>query len=98
MAEEMTSQTFEFTGEVKLTYDENSPEFQEALESYREVMNSDGDAEAMLQYVAGALSQWGDHEHMVEGVGYVVLEGSDIPKENYSGIQVAQGYDERHFD
>jgi hypothetical protein len=94
----MTTQTFEFTGEVKLAYDENSPEFQEALASYVEVIDSDGDAESMLKYVAGSLSQWGDHEQMVEGVGYVVLMGTDIPKENYSGIQVENTYDERHFD
>ncbi len=94
----MTTQTFEFTGAVKLTYDENAHEIQEALESYREVMDSDGDLESMLKYVAGALSEWGDHEQMVEGVGYVVLEGRDIPKENFSGITVADGYDERHFD
>jgi len=95
----MTVQTFEFSGEVKLTYDENSSEFQAALASYRELIDEDdATADSMLKHVAGNLSDWGDHQRMIEGVGYVKLEDAPAPKDNFSGITVAPNYDERYFD
>lgn len=93
----MTKKTFEFTGAVELIYDENSAEFQEALASFRED-DAHASVDAMLKYVAQNLSDWGDHEHMIEGVGYVGLVGSEVPKKSYSGIQVVADYDERDFN
>jgi len=94
----MTTQAFEFTGEVSLTYDEKSLEFQEALASFRELCDSDATADQMLTHVAQNLSEWGDHERMIEGVGYIAVDGLQVPEKYFSGITVAQGFDERHFD
>jgi hypothetical protein len=95
----MTTQTFEFTGEVQLTYNEESTEFQEALADFRGLMDEpDTTADQMLAHVAQNLSEWGDHERMIEGVGYVAVEGLEVPKKHFSGITVAQGFDERHFN
>jgi hypothetical protein len=95
----MTTQTFEFTGEVQLTYDEKSREFQDALADFRELCREpDATETQMLQHVAQQLSEWSDHERMIEGVGYVAVEGMPVPEKYFSGITVAQGFDERHFD
>jgi len=95
----MTTQTFEFSGEVVLTYDENSTEFQEALADFRELCREpEATEDQMLAHVAQNLSEWSDHERMIEGVGYVAVEGMPVPEKNFSGITVAQGFDDRHFD
>ncbi len=90
----MQTRTFELTSEVALTYDESSDEFREALGSYREMIDGSGDSDAMLKYVAGCLREWGDHERMIEGVGYVGVVGREVPESNYSGIQVDENYDQ----
>ncbi|KAA9333386.1 hypothetical protein F0P96_10480 [Hymenobacter busanensis] len=89
--------TLEFTSEIELAYDEESPEFQEALASYRELATGDPDTTAreMVQHVAHQLREWGDHHRIIECVGYVGLLGSPTPAENYSGIQVGPDYAER---
>jgi len=96
----MTTQTFDFTGAVELTYDENSAQFKKALASFREVITGEKDttAQQMLQHVASNLNEWGDHRRMIEGIGYVPVVGDPLPERNWSGIQVAGNYDERHFD
>jgi hypothetical protein len=96
----MPTQSFQFTGAVELTYDENSPHFQEALASFREVITGEQDttAQQMLQHVASNLNEWGDHRRMVEGIGFVPLVDDAVPQQNWSGIKVAANYDERHFD
>ena len=92
----MATSKIEVTGEIELHYDETSPEFQEALSSWNEVI-SDGDANDMLLYVAGHLQTWGDHTNMIEGVGYVCLVGQEVPKEPFSGIRVTNEYAEREY-
>lgn len=96
----MPIQKFKFTGAVELTYDENSPHFQEALTSFREVITGEKDttAQQMLEHVVANLTEWGDHRRMVEGIGFVSLVDDPVPQQNWSGIQVAANYDERHFE
>jgi hypothetical protein len=94
----MATEEFEFTGEVKLTYDENSPEFQAALTDFR---NGDDTVSArdMLKYIASCLTTWGDHERHLPDFGYyVALEGSKPEGEPYCGVQVENTYDDRHFN
>jgi hypothetical protein len=62
--------TIECTTSIELEYDENSAEFKEALSSYREVIDSDGDIDDMLMHVCHNIINFGV-DTMVEGVGYV---------------------------
>jgi hypothetical protein len=80
--------------QVVLQYDESSPEFQEALASYNEMI-ANGDAEDLLRYVACNLVHQGGHHEMIEGVGYVPLIGTSLTGNNapWSGIRVELGYD-----
>ena len=87
----------ELTGLVELTYDENSTEFKEALEGYREVIDKNGTAEDMLKHVAFYVTRFG-HEGMVEGVGYVGYNGRKPTEEPKSGIMVGEDYDEFDFE
>ncbi len=89
--------TIEITGQIELTYDENSPEFKEALEGYQEVIEKKGDKESMLKHVAFYITRFGT-DGMVEGVGYVGYNGRKSTEEPYSGIMVGEDYDEFDFD
>ncbi len=94
----MVTQSFEFTGAVELTYDENSPEFQAALASYRE-SDADATADDMLKYIAQNLTQWGDHNtHLPDFGYYVALKGAKPAGTPYCGVEVESTYDDRHFD
>lgn len=85
------------TGEIELTYDENSKEFIEALESYKEGMSKRAKKEEMLQHVAFYITRFGV-ESMVEGVGYVGYNGRKPTEEPYSGIMVSEDYDDFTFE
>ena len=94
----MQKRVFEITGELAVHYNENSPEFQEALEEYIDMIDRDGTAESMVKHVAMQIKSWGDHEHMVEGVGYVGLIGRPVPERDYCGIQVSPDYGQLEYD
>jgi hypothetical protein len=87
----MQKRTIEISGEVEVAYDENSPTFKESLECWNDLI-SDGDAEDMVLHVVSQLRSWGDHEHMIEGVGYVGLIGQPVPAKGYCGIQISPRY------
>jgi hypothetical protein len=94
----MNSRTeFEITGYIELIYDENSPEFKEALEAYKEVIDTTGTKEDMLKHVAFYVTKFGT-DGMVEGVGYVGDNGIKPEAEPYSGIMISDGYDDFEFD
>ena len=92
----MAKITIEVTGQIELTYNENSPEFKEALEAYQEVIEKEGGKESMLEHVALYVTRFGT-DGMVEGVGYVGLNGQKPKEEPYSGIMVGEDYDEFDF-
>ena len=94
----MQTRTFEITGDVDVQYDEHSAEFQEALEGYIDMIDSDGTAESMVKHVAMQMQSWGDHEHMVEAVGYVGLIGQPLPEKDYCGIQISADYGQLEYD
>ena len=87
----------EITGQIELTYNENSSEFKEALEGYQELIEKEGDKESMLKHVAFNVTKFGTNE-MIEGVGYVGYNGRKPTEEPYSGIMVGEYYDEFDFD
>ena len=93
----MSEIKIDVSGQIKLTYDESSNEFQEALESYNKIICPNSDAEDMLKHVAFYITRFGA-EGMVEGVGYVGKNGRKPNEEPFSGIMVEDGYDEFEFD
>jgi len=85
------------TGEVELTFDENSAEFKEALEGYKDCIERNGNKESMLKHVAFYVTRFGI-DGMVEGVGYVGYNGRKPTEEPYSGIMVGEDFDEFDFE
>lgn len=93
----MSKVKIEVTGEIELTYDEKSKEFNEALEDYRECMYKKATKEDMLKHVAFYVTRFGT-DGMVEGVGYVGYNGRKPTEEPYSGIMVSEDFDEFNFE
>lgn len=87
----------EINGQVELSYDENSAEFKNALDGFREVITENGTKEDMLKHVAFYTNKFGT-DGMVEGVGYVGYNGRKPNEEPYSGIMVGEDFDEFDFD
>lgn len=77
-----TKQTFHHSFE----YDPADASFQEALSSYRSVIDSDGTEEEMISHIAYSVSRFGKQK-MIEGVGYVSENGKSFG-DPYSGIDV----------
>jgi len=93
----MSKVKIEVTGEIELSYDEQSKEFKEALEGYRQCMDKTGTKEDMLKHVAFYVTRFGT-DGMVEGVGYVGYNGRKPTEEPYSGIMVSEDFDEFNFE
>lgn len=93
----MAQITIDLTGQVDLTYDENSVEFKEALQGYRDCIDKRGSSTDMLKHVAFYVTRFGT-DGMVEGVGYVGYNGRKPTEEPYSGIMVGEDYDEFEFE
>lgn len=93
----MAKTIIEVSGQIELSYNENSKEFKEALASYAEVMERGAKKEAMLRHVAFYVTRFGV-DGMVEGVGYVGYNGRKPKEEPYSGIMVGEDYDEFTFE
>lgn len=75
-----------------LEYDENSPEFKEALESYKEVIFSKGNINDLLKYCVHNINRanvWDISSYLIEGVGFV--NEKDKPKpDGWCGITVEE--------
>lgn len=93
----MAKTIIEVTGQVELTYDENSKEFKEALDGYRQCIEKNGSKESMLKHTAFYVTRFGA-DGMVEGVGYVGYNGRKPMEEPYSGIMVSEDFDEFNFE
>lgn len=78
---------------IELSYDEDSIEFQEALEGYREIMEPGATVENMLRHVAFYVARFGSIG-MIEGVGYLHIQGTNFEsdREPFSGIEVLRNF------
>lgn len=92
----MTQTIIDISATLVLYYDENSPEFKEALESYLEVIDSRATKDDMLKQVAWCIIEYGDHR-MIEGVGYVAPHRQQA-KEPDSGIRYSYNHNAYEFD
>jgi hypothetical protein len=80
--------TIECTTYIELEYDENSPEFKEALASYKECIDHEGSADDMLKHVCHNFIHFGV-DTMVDGVGYIKPNYRELYEEEkklFSGI------------
>lgn len=84
----MQSKTVKLESSIKLTYDENSEPFQNALDDFRAVVKDGADADDMLKQIALVLAQSRDHLRMIEGVGYVRYNGFCKNENLYCGVDV----------
>lgn len=62
------------TAIIPLSYDENSKEFIEAYESYKEIINPKSTIEDMLQHIAWYVVSYSPSS-FIEGVGQVSVDG-----------------------
>ena len=90
----MKETTVNFTGSLKFSYDENSPEFKQAYQDYKEVIDSGSTStDDMIQHIAYNVGRMGV-ENMVEGVGYVKYNGKVEDEDMYCGVELLdEGYD-----
>jgi len=82
---------------IEAEYDENSKEFQEALESYREVVNSDADADDMVKNAVFQANRRGG-DRMIEGIGYVKVNGRIENEDMYCGPDIDDDQPEADID
>lgn len=77
------------TAIIPLSYDENSKEFIEAYEAYKEVIDSDATKEDMLQHIGWYIASFGS-DNLIEGVGQVSVDGKKIGDESdWCGVDVS---------
>lgn len=84
------SAEIELTTTFDLIFDDQSPEFKEALDSYKSVICKSCGIDDMLKQVAFSINRYGA-ERMIEGVGYVATKNNPkekIEKGYWSGITV----------
>lgn len=83
----MKKRTIKIEYIIEVQYDEESEEFQSALESYREVLDSDGDADDLVLNAVCQAQRRGRYS-MLEGVGYVKVNGHVEDESMYCGIEI----------
>lgn len=80
------TRSIEIAADLLLSYDDESPEFKQALEDFQEYIQQSGTEDDLLEYVAyniGAFSP----EEIIDCIGKVSLNG-DKPSILYCGIDV----------
>ena len=73
---------------IKVTYDEQSEQFQKALDDFREVVRDGADADDMLKNIAESLNRRRDYKNMIEGIGYVKYNGRCEDESLWCGVEV----------
>lgn len=81
-------QTIRIQSEITVKYNTADPKFIEAVKGYKEVINSNGDDENMILYIVGQLARLRDFRKMIEGVGYVKLNGHVQDESLYCGVEI----------
>jgi hypothetical protein len=79
--------TVELTYIFEVDYDSASDDFQEAFKSYREVINSNADEEDFLKNAVYQAHRRGG-DSLLEGIGYVKVNGRVEDEEMYCGIDL----------
>jgi len=79
--------TVELTYIFEVEFDSASDDFQEAFKSYREVINSNADEDEFVKNVVYQAHRRGG-DSLLEGVGYVKVNGRVEDEEMYCGIDL----------
>ena len=72
---------------IEAEYDENSKEFQEALKSYREVIDPNADIDDFVKSAVYQVQRQGRYS-LLEGIGYVKVNGYIEDESLYCGIEI----------
>lgn len=81
--------TIKISKEYEFKYDENSKEFKEAYDSYKDIIDSSATKRDMIKHIAYNVDRvniWDVTEFLIEGVGNLSYNGK-IP-DNWCGIEV----------
>jgi hypothetical protein len=79
--------TIELTYSFEVEFDSASNEFQEALKSYREVIDSDADEDDFIKSAVIQAHRKGGGS-LLEGIGYVKVRGRVTDDEMFCGIEL----------
>lgn len=79
--------TVELTYTFEVEFDSASDDFQEAYKSYREVINSNANEDEFVKNVVYQVHRRGG-DSLLEGVGYVKVNGRVEDEEMYCGIDL----------
>ena len=85
----------EFLYELKFDY--NSPEFEKAYANYTACIDKFATKLDMLKTIAYQINKFGP-KTLVEGVGYVWIEGEKKPEKDWCGVIVEDGEPEPEVD
>ena len=77
----------EVTFNYSLSVDKTSDEFITALQCYNEIIFEHGNADDMIEYVVNSIITNGPYD-LIEGVGYVKINGYITKPELYCGIDL----------
>lgn len=77
---------------IEMTYDPDSQDFRDSLDSYKSTVDTDGTESTMLEHAAHHIARFGLHS-MVEGVGYVREGRTNAHSRPFSGITIDAEYD-----
>lgn len=73
---------------ISMTYDPESEEFKDSLESYRNAIEDGASEEDMLRQIAWYITAFGT-ENMIEGIGYVSVDGEkNGDPEDWCGVDI----------
>lgn len=62
--------------EIIVEFDENSEEFKEVFQGYKEIIDENADFESLSESIASQISRYGVSD-MIEGIGYVKNNGKN---------------------
>lgn len=77
---------------INLTYDPESEEFKEALESYQDMIDDSASEEDMLRQIAWYVTACGTGS-LIEGIGYVSVDGEKQgDTDNWCGVDIENNF------
>lgn len=78
----------EVSATISMSYDPESKEFKDSLESYRDTIEDGASEEDMLRQIAWYVAAFGA-ENMIEGIGYVSVDGEKSgDPEDWCGVDI----------
>lgn len=86
----METTTIKVEYEYEFIFDADSEDCKQALKDYNDCIDKGASFDDMLKHIAFYINRFGV-DSLIEGVGYVWVEGKEKPKEMWCGIIVKDG-------